>query len=142
VPGAIAQTLQNIAANHALFLAGFFGYLINFACGGVITWGLYILFMPVNRVVSLLAAWFRLVYTAIAVVELVKLLAVFRLATSPDYLALFRTQQLQAQARLLLDSFRWEWSMSLMLFEVHPVLAGWLSFRSGYVCRSSSAFCL
>lgn len=135
VRGAVAQTLQNVAANRGLFLAGIFGYLINFACDVVITWGLYILFIPVNRALSLLAAWFRLVYTAIAVSALFKLVTVFHLATSPDYLRLFGPQELQAQVKLLLDSFRWEWSMSLMLFEVHLVLAGWLAFRSGYVPR-------
>jgi len=127
VHGDVEQTIRNILANRALYLAGVFACLINFVCDIVIAWALYILLVPVNRSLSLLAAWFRLIYTAIAVSALFKLIAVFRLLNTPDYSS--------PQIRFLLDSFRWDWSMSLMLFDIHLGLLAWLVYRSGYIPR-------
>jgi hypothetical protein len=35
--------------------------------------------------------------------------------------------------RLLLSTFRYNWSLSLVVFGVHLVLLGYLIFRSGYI---------
>ncbi|MBV8203329.1 MAG: DUF4386 domain-containing protein [Acidobacteria bacterium] len=135
IRGNVEQTVQNIVAHRGLYLTGIFCYLANFISDVVIAWALYVLLVPVNRAVSLLAAIFRLVYTAVAVVALLKLATVFRLLNTPDYLAVFGPQQLHAQVKLLLDSWRYEWSMSLVLFDVHLGLVGYLVYRSGYIPR-------
>jgi hypothetical protein len=109
--GNFAQTVQNIALHGRLFLAGVFCYFISFILDVVIAWALYVLLAPVNRSLSMLAAWFRLIYTATALFGLLNLIAVFHLATSPDYLEAFGPVQLQAQVKLLLSSFRYDWSM-------------------------------
>ncbi len=67
IPGHIEQTVANIGAHHGLFLTAFFCYLINFIEDIIIAWGLYILLAPVNRALALLAAWFQLIYAAIAI---------------------------------------------------------------------------
>jgi hypothetical protein len=61
--------------------------------------------------------------------------AVFRLLNTPEYLKLFGASQLHAQVQLLLNSFRYDWSMGLVLFGIHLVLLGCLIFRSGYIPR-------
>ena len=43
VHGDVEQTIRNILANRALYLAGVFACLINFVCDIVIAWALYIL---------------------------------------------------------------------------------------------------
>jgi hypothetical protein len=99
----------------------------------VIAWALYVLLAPVNRALSLLTAWFRLVYTVIALFGLLNLVTVFRLLHTPDYLTIFGAQQLHAQVQLLLNSSRYDWSMSLVIFGIHLGLLGYLIYRSRYI---------
>jgi Domain of unknown function (DUF4386) len=40
---------------------------------------------------------------------------------------------LNAQVDFLLHTFRYDWSMSLVLFDIHLVLLGYLIFRSRYI---------
>jgi len=61
IMGNISQTVANISSHHGLFLTALFCYLINFIEDIIIAWGLYILLAPVNRALSLLAAWFQLI---------------------------------------------------------------------------------
>jgi hypothetical protein len=133
VPHDMVQTGANIVANRGLYFAGAYYYLINFITDVVIAWAFYILFVPVNRALSLLAAWFSLVYIAVALVAWMNLLTVFRLLTHPDFLKLFGTDQLHAQMRLLLFSWRAEWATSLIVFACHLLVLGYLIYRSGYV---------
>jgi Domain of unknown function (DUF4386) len=79
IRGQIEQTVANIGSHHSLFLAAVFGYLINFIGDIIAALALYILLAPVNRAVSLLAAWLRLIYTTIALVGLFNLVTVYRM---------------------------------------------------------------
>lgn len=133
IPGNIEQTVQNISRHHGLFAAAILCYMIEFIEDVLIAWALYVLLVPVNRAMSLLAAWFRLMYTAIAFFGLLKLVSVFDLVTSPDYLPLFGSQQLQAEVKLLLGTFRSDWSLGLVLFGIHLALLGYLICRSHYM---------
>ncbi len=135
VSGDIEKTVQNIQANGGLLVAGIFAFLITFILDVIVAWALYVLLAPVNRSLSLLTAWFRLVYTAIALVGLLKLVTVYRMLNAPDYLILFGSDQLHAQVKLLLGSFRYDWSMGLILFGIHLVLLAYLVYRSGYIPR-------
>lgn len=133
IPGNIEQTVQNLSAHSGLFVAAILCYLITFLEDVVIAWALYVLLAPVNKSLSLLTAWFRLVFAAVALVGWLNLVTVYRLLTTPDYLALFGTSPLHAQVQLLLRSFRDDWSVSLIIFGIHLVLLGYLIFRSGYI---------
>ena len=133
IPGNIAQTAQNISAHGGLFLAAIFCYLISFIGDVVLAWALYVLLAQVNRSLSLLAAWFQLVYAAVALCGTLNLVTVFRLLHTPDYLKIFGPGPLQAQVDLLLHTFRYDWSMSLVLFGIHLILLGYLIFRSRYI---------
>ena len=133
VKGDIGATVQNMRADGGLLLAGIFAYLISFICDLIVAWALYVLLIPVNRSVSLLTAWFRLMYTAIALFGFLKLVTVFRLLNSPDYLAVFGSDQLHAQIRLLLGAFRYEWGIGLILFGIHLLLLAYLVYRSAYI---------
>lgn len=135
IPGNIEQTVQNITANERLFAIAILCYLITFIEDVIIAWALYVLLAPVNRSMSLLAAWFRLMYTAGALFSFLQLLNVYRLVNTPDYITLFGSDTMHAQVKLLLDSFRSDWSMSLVIFGIHLVLLGYLIYRSGYIPR-------
>jgi hypothetical protein len=135
IPGKIEETAQNIVANQALFLVGMFAYLITFVCDVLVAWALYILLIPVNRSLSLLTAWFRLVYTVIALLGVLKLATVFRIVTTPDYRTAVSKDQLHAQVQLLLRSSQYEWSIGVVLFGIHLGLLGYLVYRSDYIPR-------
>jgi hypothetical protein len=79
IAGNIEQTAQNITVHGGLFVTAIFCYLICFIEDVVIAWALYVLLVPVNRAVSLLTAWFRLMYTAIALFAVLSLVTVYRL---------------------------------------------------------------
>jgi hypothetical protein len=128
IPGHIEQTVQNITAHGGLFVAAILCYLITLIEDVVIAWALYVLLVPVNRSLSLLTAWFRLVYTVIALFAVLNLVTVFRILNTPDYMTNFGSQQLHAQVRLLLNSFRYDWNMGLVLFGIHLVLLGYLIY--------------
>src|SRR5215472_12535410 len=133
IAGNVEQTVQNLSTHSGHFVAAILFYLVTFLEDVVIAWALYVLLTPVNRSLSLLTAWFRLVYTAVALVGWLNLVTVYRLLTTPDYVTLFGTNPLHAQVQLLLRSFRYDWSVSLIIFGVHLVLLGYLIFRSGYI---------
>src|SRR5438132_12056799 len=109
VSGNVEQTAQNILAHQGLFLAGILCYLFSYVCDVVIAWALYFLLKPVNASLSLLAAWFQLVYTAVAFYASLNLVRILRLLNTPEYTTLFGPGPLHAQMRLLLGSFRSAW---------------------------------
>ena len=133
IPGNAVQTFQNIGAHSGTFAIIIACYLVTFLEDIVIAWALFYLLAPVNRALSLLTAWFRLMYASMVLVGLANLATVYHLATSPSYLASFGTVPLRAQVDLLLHTFRYDWSFSLIVFGVHLVLLGYLIFRSRYI---------
>lgn len=135
VPGNIEQTVLNISSHPRLFAIAILLYLITFIEDIVIAWALYVLLVPVNRALSLLTAWFRLVYSVIALVAWLNLVAVYRLLTTPDYLTLFGSGPLHAQVQFLLRSFRYDSSMGLVIFGIHLVLLGYMIYRSRFIPR-------
>jgi Domain of unknown function (DUF4386) len=133
IAGNIELTARNIVAHPGMFVAAILCYLITFLEDVVIAWALYYLLAPVSRPLSLLTAWFRLIYTAVALCGWLNLVTAFRLLNTPEYLTLFGSVQLHAQLKLLLSSFRYGWSISLVIFGIHLVLLGYLIYRSGYI---------
>jgi hypothetical protein len=135
ITGSAEQTVQNISTHGGLFLAALFCYLVSFIGDVVIAWALYVLLAPVNRSLSLLAAWFQLVYAAVALGGLLNMVSVFRLLNTPEYLTFFGSSQLHGQVYLLVNSFQYDWAISMLLFGIHLVLLGYLIYRSGYIPR-------
>jgi hypothetical protein len=132
----IGHTARNILAHQGLFVAGIFGYLINFIGDVVVAWALYALLRPVDAFLSLLTAWFRLVYTVVALCALLNLVTLLHLLNTPAYLEAFGAEELHAQARLLLDSFGYGWGISFAFFAIHLVMLGYLVYRSGYIPKA------
>ncbi len=99
----------------------------------MIAWALYILLKPVNENLSLLTAWFRLVYTVIALVALNNLVTVFQLLDTPGYLKVFEPDQLYGHAMLYLRAFRNHWYFGIIFFGIHLVFLGYLVIKSNYI---------
>ncbi len=128
-PGDSATTAINKLANEVLFRSGIASWLIVLVADVVVAWALYILLIPVNKRLSLLAAWFRLIYTAIAGITLLYLLIALQLSKGADYLTVFTADQLQAQVILFLDAY---WDLTLIawvFFGLHISILGYLILK-------------
>jgi hypothetical protein len=140
IPGNAMETAQNILQNKSLFMFAIFAYLITFICDLLVTWALYILLKPVHEQLSLLTAWFRLVYTVIALVALLNLVTVLRSFNTLDSINTSQLDQLSTQIMLSIDTFRSSWHFGLIFFGIHLGLLGYLVFRSGYIPKIVGGF--
>lgn len=135
VRGDAAATANAILANELLFRIGIAGWLIVLLCDVVVAWALYVFLKPVNKSLSLLAAWFRLIYTTIHGSAMLYLLFALVLLSSADYLTVFETDQLYALALLLLNGRNYGFLIGLVFFGLHLLILGYLVFKSGYIPR-------
>jgi len=133
VPGDAATTANNIMANELLFRIGICSFTIVIVLDVVVAWALYVLLKPVNKSLSLLAAWFRLVYATIFGIALANLFNVLRLLSDADYLTVFEIDQLYAQVMLSLNAFSDGWQIGYVFFGLHLFVLGYLVFKSGYI---------
>ena len=128
-----AKTAQNIAANHGLFVAVIFAFLINFIGDVVAAWGLYLLLRPVNASISMFVAWLRVVFATIGIAATLDLVTAHRLVTRPAALSALGPDQLNAQVHTAIGAFNSQFAFSLIIFGVYLMLLGWLMYRSGYI---------
>jgi hypothetical protein len=135
VPGDAKTTADNIMASGGLFRIGICSFLVVAILDIVVAWALYVLLKPVNKSISLLAAWFRVVYAAIFAIALNNLFSALQLLNGTDYLKAIETNQLQVQAMLFLSEFRYGWDIGLVVFGLHLFVLGYLVFQSGYIPR-------
>lgn len=128
-------TLQNLADSQTLFRLGIVSFLAVFVVDVLIAWALYILFRSVNRDVSLLSAWFRLVYTVMLGVALVFFFIAAQMVAGGGYLAALNSDQSAIPVMLLLDAFNYAWLIGLACFGIHLVLLGYLVIVSASAPR-------
>jgi hypothetical protein len=133
VPGDAVATAQNILANEMQFRLAILSFLVVIVLDVIVSWGLYLFFKPVNRSLSLLAAWFRLLYTAVFAVAILNLGNALYFLQSVGAMASLGTEQLQGQALLALNAFNNSWDFGLALFGLHLILVGYLVFKAGYM---------
>jgi Domain of unknown function (DUF4386) len=133
--GDAAATVSNIAGSEGLFRGGVTALVAVFVADAVVAWALYVFFRRVSRDLSLLTAWFRLLYTAISAIALLNLLVAVLLVGGADYATALGVGQRDAQVLLFLDAYDYGWAIGLVCFGIHLVLLGFLALRSEYVPR-------
>ncbi|MBV8726390.1 MAG: DUF4386 domain-containing protein [Candidatus Eremiobacteraeota bacterium] len=131
-----AATATNILSHPSLFWLGFTGNLLGSASYVVVTGMLFRLFAPVNKTVSLVAAFFSLAGCAIGVVGYVFYFAPSLLLGGAHYLNVFAPAQLQALAFLLLKFAGRGINVSLVFFGFYCSLIGYLTFRSTFMPKT------
>jgi len=109
--------------------------LIVLVADAVVAWALYIFLKPVSKGLSLLTAWFRLLYTAIFGVALLILLIVLVLLSGADYLTVFEPSQLHALSMIFLNTYQYGLNIGFIFFGIHILGLGYLIFKSGTVPR-------
>jgi hypothetical protein len=137
VSGDAAATANNILAHQPWFRLGLATGLIATAFYIALTALFYDLFRPVNRSLSLLAAFFSLVGCAILAFA-----SLFRIAPlvilggrDGQYLSVFKVEQLRALASLFLELNGQCVNICFVFFGVYCLLIGYLIFRSAFLPR-------
>ncbi len=136
IPEDAVTTAKNIMSHGLLFRTGICAFLVVIVCDIIVAWALYVLLKPVNKSLSLLTAWFRLVYSTIFAVALVNYLEVFQLLTGSEYVTVFEPAQLNAQVMLSINAFSEGWAIGFIFFGLHLTLLGYLAFRSDYIPKT------
>lgn len=133
IAGDAQTTAINLKASLFFFKIGILFFLIIAILDITVAWGLYILVKPVNRNISLLAAWFRIMYAAILVVSLNNLLNIFQFTDNSIFLNVFDQNQANTQILYLFNSFQSLWDISMILFSIHLLILGALMLMAKYI---------
>ena len=131
-----AATAANIMAHEPLFRLGFAADIIAFASYIALTALLYELFKPVNRSLSLVAAFFSLVACVVQAISSLFHLAPLVLLGGAPYLRAFTVEQLQALALMFLRLRAAAYhNIGLVFFGLYCLLVGVLILRSTFLPR-------
>lgn len=131
IPGDATTTAQNILASEGLFRLGFVSDLVAFLADAVVAILLYILLKPVSKILSIIAAVFRLLaHPAIASLNLLNHYIVLQVLSGADFLSTFQTDQLHALAMLLLEAHTYGYLVAGAFFGFHCLLLGYLLYKS------------
>lgn len=123
VEGDTSATVQNIIDQTSKLRLSILGYVIVIILDILVAWGLYVYFKPINKSLSLLTAWFRLLYAALFFVAVFNLVDVVQLTGSA-------TDGSHTQIMSSMQAYANQWNFSFVIFGLHLVLLGWLAFKT------------
>ncbi len=119
IQGDAAKTAANLVASPGLFRLGILGFLIVAILDVFVAWGLHIVFRPVNASLSWLALCLRMVYAAAFAVTTTDLFKALNVLTDPAVARVFDAAQINGQAMLSINAFRFGWDATLAIFACH-----------------------
>ena len=135
ISGDAAATATNILEHAPLFRLGFACNLLATACYVAVTALFYNLFKPVDRSLSVLAAFFSLVGCAMGAASCLFYLAPLGVLSGAQYLSVFKVEQLQALALMFLKLNVQTTQIGLVFFGFYCLLIGYLIFTSTFLPR-------
>ena len=131
VQGDIAATFHNIKDSQMKFRLGICCFLIDQVCDLLVAWALYVFLRKVNKNISLLTAWFRLIYIAIFGIATLNLVNIVRLVDGAEiHLQAFQPIQLHTLVTQSMYSFGDGWAIAFVFFGIHLILLGYLTYKS------------
>jgi hypothetical protein len=122
-PGDAAKTVQDILNSESLFRWGIASLVLTAVLDMIVAGALFVVFEPVSRGVSMMAALFRVAYSAVFLVGISQLVVALGLLRDPP------------QAMRAVDAYNTIWLVGLIFFGVHLMLLGYLAYRSGYMAK-------
>jgi hypothetical protein len=140
VTGDAAATARKILANESLYRLGFAAELISAVCFVTVTSLLYEMLKPVNRPLSMLAAFFGFGGCIIQAASSLFHLAPLALLRSGQSLSAFKPEQLQALALIFLNLRGQATNIYMEFFGCYNLLLGYLLFRSKFIPRILGVF--
>jgi hypothetical protein len=135
-----AQTARNIMTHERLFRLGTASNLTVFAVDVALIIALYVVLMPVNRSLALLATGWGLIETAILVVVTLSDFDVLRILSGANYLHVFEANRLQALAMLSVSAHGAAYNVGLVLAGLRSTAFCYLWFKSRFIPRALAAW--
>jgi hypothetical protein len=127
-----ATTANNILARTPLLWLGYASYLVEMSCLIVLTVLFYDLLRPVSRSVAFLAVCFGLVGIAIKIVSRLFYVSPLFILEGSEYQGVFKPEQLQALALLLIRVNARGAGMALAFLGFSTILKGYLILQSTF----------
>jgi hypothetical protein len=139
VAGDAAATAHNILAHERKFRVGLAGEMIMLNSDVVLALALYALLKPVNEILALLGTFWRIANAIVLGVGVVVGLVALEALGDAHYLTAFKTDQMQAIARQLLDIHGAAMLIGLILFGLGAATHSYLFWKSRYIPRFLAA---
>ena len=133
VAGDAAATVANLRNLQFIYRLGFAGFMIESLCDITLALLLYALLKPVNKYLSLLAAFFGLIATATFACAEMFYFAPLVILKGDGYLNTFSTDQLNALALLTLKFSMDAGMITTAYYGMAWLVRSYLMFRSGYL---------
>ncbi len=130
VKGDPVATASRVRDALDLFRLGVAAFIVVLVADVLVSWALYLVLKPVQPALSLLAAMFRLVYTAMFAAVTLELLGILDVVQAGEAIA---TADAAQAIYLHLKAYGSGFAVSLIFFAVHLVLLGWLIARAAYL---------
>jgi hypothetical protein len=132
VPGDATATADNVRSSGWLVSLGIVSDSLIFLTEVVLSVLIYILFRPVSRMLSLVAAFARLAMGVIMGINLLPYFTALLLLSGAGYLTVFEPAQSDALALLFLNAHEGAVYIWQLFFGFHLAVLGYLIFKSGY----------
>ena len=140
VAGNAAETARNIVAHQTQLRVALTCFLIYGVIVVVLLSALYVILKPVNRLLALIAALFRLVFALLWLLTTLNLLGALRLLGDAGYLQVLGAEHLQALARVNVAANFDDYYVGLPFFGLAATVCAYLWLRSGYIPKALAAF--
>jgi hypothetical protein len=136
VTGEPAATARNLVNAPLLYRSSIAVDLVMHICDIPLIVIFYMLLRPVSKSLSLMAAFFNVVQTAILSINKISLLAALAFLGNASYLKSFDPEQLQVLSYFSLGLHDYGFSIGLIFFGFRCLAVGYLIFKSGYFPKS------
>jgi hypothetical protein len=140
VPRDAVETARNIIAHETQARIALICFLLYSANVVVLLAALYVVLRPVDRILALIGALFRLVFAVLWLLATLNLLGALRLLGSTPYLQAFQADHVQALARLQIAANFDDYYVGLPFFGLAATICAYLWLKSGYIPKTLSVF--
>ena len=140
VPRDAAETARNIIAHQTQARMALICFLLYSANVVVLLAALYVILRPVDRILALIGALFRLVFAVLWLLATLNLLGALRLLGTLPYLQVFQPDYVGALARLQIGANFDDYYVGLPFLGLAATVCGYLWLRSGYIPKTLAVF--
>jgi len=140
VPRDAAETARNIIAHQTQARMAVICFLLYSVNVVVLLAALYVILKPVDRILALTGALFRLVFAMLWLLAPLNLLGGLRLLGTAPYLQVLQPDHVQALARLQIAANFDDYYVGLPFFGLAATICAYLWLRSGYIPKALAVF--
>lgn len=140
VPGNAAETARLVAEAPGLFRLSLLSDLVTGITDIVLIVAIYVVLRPVNRNLAQVAAFWRLMETAVLVVAMLNGFAILRVLSGADFLDAFEMDALAAMSWLSLLAYGDAYKVAFVFLGLGSTLFSCLWLKARYIPRALAIF--